>query len=99
MLLCGGEEKTLDELKSLINSVEKSLFHVIKDPRVVSGSGCFETQMANFVRGLRRVDFSNRENSDYQCLLQLSEGMLQIKSSFTNLICKAKNQAHDCTYY
>ena len=78
MMLCGSDENTLDELKSALLSVEKSLYHVIKESKVVFGGGCFETQVATFVRHIERKDFSIEEKVRYRRLLELPEGMLNI---------------------
>ena len=78
MILCGGDENTLDELKSVLLSVEKSLYHVIKEAKVVFGGGCFEAQVATFVRHIERKDFNMEEKVGYRRLVELPEGILNI---------------------
>ena len=74
-MLCANDENTLDELKSVLLSAEQSLFHVIKEPKVVFGGGCFEAQIAAFVCSISKKDLSNEENLKYRRLVELSEGM------------------------
>ena len=83
MILCNSDESTLDELKSVIESVERSLYHVMKDPRVLCGGGCFEAQIATFVRYLTRDYVSIEDKFKYKSLAELSEGNSDIFCYFS----------------
>lgn len=75
MMLCNSDEKSLDELKTIIQSVERSLFYVIKDSRVLCGGGCFEAQMTSYIRGLNKSDFNDEDKFKYKSIANISEGM------------------------
>ncbi len=61
MMLCANEESQLDELKICVQAAEKTFFHLIKDPRILCGAGCFEVQMAKFIRCLSDSESINAE--------------------------------------
>eukprot|EP00795_Rhopilema_esculentum_P010515 gene10515-19237_t len=73
MMLCGRDENSLEELKTTIHSVEKSLFHLIDDPRVLCGGGCFEAQVASFVCDLVGKGFTREEKMKYKLLEKLDQ--------------------------
>eukprot|EP00112_Aurelia_sp_Birch-Aquarium-sp1_P009842 Seg2134.4 transcript_id=Seg2134.4/GoldUCD/mRNA.D3Y31 product="McKusick-Kaufman/Bardet-Biedl syndromes putative chaperonin" protein_id=Seg2134.4/GoldUCD/D3Y31 len=78
MMLCGSDENTLDELKNTIAATEKSLFHLIRDPRVVCGGGCFEVNIAAYIRSLPRVAFQEDEVKKHAVLGYIARAQLDI---------------------
>jgi len=101
IMLCANDENTLDELKVALTSAEQSLFHVIKEPKVVFGGGCFEAQIAAFVCSITRKDVSSEEKLKYRRLAELSEakwfvGLQSIARSFVRIAKSIHKQAGDC---
>ena len=78
MMLCGINENTLDELKNTIAATEKSLFHLIRDPRVVCGGGCFEVNIAAYIRSLSRFAFQEDEVKRHAVLGYVTTGKVPL---------------------
>ena len=82
IILCSSDENSLDELKSAVLSAEKSLYHIMKEPKVVFGGGCFEAQVAAFVCRLTKKELSTEEKLKYKGLKELSEGIIMYLVAF-----------------
>ena len=77
MMLCGSDENTLDELKNIIAATEKSLYHLIRDPRVFCGGGCFEVSIAAYIRSLSQFAFQEDEIKKHAVLGYVTKGKTQ----------------------
>ena len=71
LIICGPDENTLDELKCVCESVQNVAYQSIRDSRAVSGSGCFEIQVASRIRQIS-YSISEDELLDLNC----TKGML-----------------------
>eukprot|EP00794_Sanderia_malayensis_P016109 gene16109-17731_t len=90
-----SDESTLDELKATVLAAEKTLFHLIKDRRIVHGAGCFETQVAAHLRSLHHEDLNAHPGLEHATKAQIETAVTSIARSFEHVAKAIQRDAGD----